>query len=88
MMRAMRTTVTIEDDIAARLESLRRERGLSFKEALNDTLRAGLQGRQRVKPYKLPTYDMGPPLVDLTKALQLAAELEDEEIIRKMQLGK
>jgi hypothetical protein len=31
---------------------------------------------------------MGVPLVNLDKALQLAGELEDLEIIRKMRLGK
>ena len=84
----MRTTVTIDDDLAIRLETLRRERGFTFKEALNSTLRAGLEGGRRRTPYRTPTFDMGVPLVDLTKALQLAAELEDEEIIRKLRLGK
>jgi hypothetical protein len=38
----------------------------------------------------MPTYDLGDvrPGIDLTKALQLAAELEDEEIVRKLQLRK
>jgi predicted CoA-binding protein len=38
--------------------------------------------------YTFPTYDTGVPRVDLTKALQLAADLEDQEIIRKMMLRK
>jgi hypothetical protein len=84
----MRTTVTIDDDIAVRLEKVRRERGLTFKQAINDTLRVGLGGGPAPAPYKMQTYKMGPPLVDLTKALSLAAELEDEEIIRKYRLGK
>ncbi len=33
------------------------------------------------------TFDCGPPLVDLTKANQLAGELEDQEIIAKMRRG-
>lgn len=33
------------------------------------------------------TFDLGPPLVDLTKANQLAGELEDAEIIAKMRRG-
>ena len=84
----MRTTVTIDDDIAIRLETLRRERGLTFKEALNQALRAGLANGRRPQPYTLPTFSMGPPRVDLTKALQLAAALEDEEILRKLRLGE
>jgi hypothetical protein len=84
----MRTTLTIDDDIAIRLETLRRERGLTFKEALNQTLRAGLANGRRPERYTLPTFNMGPPRVDLTKALQLAAALEDEEILRKLRLGE
>jgi hypothetical protein len=38
----MRTTVTLDDDLAIRLEQLRAERGVSFKEALNDVIRRGL----------------------------------------------
>jgi prevent-host-death family protein len=33
------------------------------------------------------TFNMGVPLVDLTKANQLAGELEDQEIIAKMARG-
>lgn len=40
-------------------------------------------------PVRFATYAMGQqPAVDLTKALRLAAELEDEEIARKLALGK
>jgi prevent-host-death family protein len=43
-------------------------------------------------PLKIPkfvqrTFDMGVPLVDLTKANQLAGELEDMELIAKMARG-
>jgi hypothetical protein len=38
----MRTTVTLDDDLAIRLEQFRAERGLSFKEALNNVIRRGL----------------------------------------------
>ena len=37
-----------------------------------------------IPPFIQRTFDMGEPLVDLTKANQLAAELEDEELIEKM----
>jgi hypothetical protein len=87
----MRTTITLEPDVAARLQRLVRERSMTFKEAVNSTLRAGLEADQTAghrAPYVLKTFHMGPPLVDLTKANQLAAALEDEEVIRKMTLGK
>ena len=38
----MRTTLTIEDDVAVRLERLRRERDTNLKDVVNDALRQGL----------------------------------------------
>ncbi len=38
----MRTTLTLDDDVAAALERLRKTRKLSLKRAVNDTLRRGL----------------------------------------------
>jgi hypothetical protein len=86
----MRTTVTLDPDLAARLKALARERGVTFKEALNSALRRGLsEGDEKARPYRQRTYTMGVrPGIDLTKALQLAAELEDEEIVRKLELRK
>lgn len=37
----------MEDDVAARLEDLRRKTGESFKDAINETLREGLLARER-----------------------------------------
>jgi len=34
--------VTLDDDLAVRLEQRRAERGMTFKEALNDAVRRGL----------------------------------------------
>lgn len=41
----MRTTLTIDDDIAAALERLRRTEDKSLKEVVNRTLRRGLERR-------------------------------------------
>lgn len=86
----MRTTVTLDPDIAARLNRLAVERGTSFKATMNATLRAGLEaGTSVAKPYREATLNLGvQPGVDLTKALRLAAELEDEETVRKLELRK
>lgn len=46
----MRTTVTLDDDVAAGVEQLRRERGVGLSEALNEIARAGLVGRARTTP--------------------------------------
>ena len=39
----MRTTLTLEDDVAAALERLRRTRNASFKDLINEALRRGLK---------------------------------------------
>ncbi len=65
-----------------------RDRGLSFKQALNEAIRAGAR-RQRVRSeFRTRTFHMGPPALPLDKALRLAAELEDEELIRKLAARK
>jgi ribbon-helix-helix CopG family protein len=91
MMPRMRTTVTLDPDVAAKLKEETRKRGISFKEALNSSVRRGLErGEAKPRPYRLPPPQrMGArPGVNLDKALQLAGELEDAEIMRKLQLGK
>ncbi|MDQ6910888.1 MAG: antitoxin [Actinomycetota bacterium] len=85
----MRTTVTLDADVAALLDKAMRERRVTFKQALNDAIRRGLRAgprRSRI-PWTTPS-DMGTPTVNLDKALQVAGELEDEDIIRKTRLGK
>jgi len=87
----MRTTVTLDPDLAAKVRSLARERGISFKEALNSSLRRGLvSGTAGSKqPYRLASRRLGlRPGVDLEHALRLAGELEDAETIRKLELRK
>jgi len=85
----MRTTVTLDEDIAAKLKTLCRERRISFKEAINSTLRAGFGQGRKPKPFRQKTYDLRVrPGVDLDQALELVAALEDEEILRKLELRK
>jgi hypothetical protein len=88
----MRTTVRIDDDLLRDLKQRARSEKTSLAKLVNETLRRGLaaasQSKSRKIPYREKTYSMGPPLVDLTKALALAAQLEDEEIIKKLALGK
>lgn len=86
----MRTTVTLDPDVAAKLKAVARERGISFKQALNQAVRAGLGGQRRsTRRFEQPTQAMGlRPGFDLDKARGLAAALEDEEIVRKLELRK
>jgi hypothetical protein len=90
MMPLVRTTITLDPDLAARLKKLAAERGTSFKATVNAAIRAGLDaGRPRARRYEEQTRRLGVrPGVDLTKALRLAAELEDEAAIRELELRK
>jgi hypothetical protein len=65
-----------------------RERGLTFKEALNYAIRLGLgPDAQPVRSYTTPSR-LGPARVDLVKALGLAASFEDEAIARRLTEGR
>ncbi|WP_428342549.1 antitoxin [Mycobacterium sp.] len=83
----MRTTVTLDSDVELRLQQLMRSRSLTFKEAINSALRTGL-GITRSADVVFDVFDLGEPLVDMTHASRLAAALEDEEIARKLAVGR
>lgn len=85
----MRTTVTLDPDVEARLREVARERGVSFKEALNNAIRAGLMTSRGTREYRTPSRSLGlRPGVSLDKALQLAADLEDAEIVHGLERGR
>jgi hypothetical protein len=86
----MRTTVTLDPDVAEQLKGFARRRNLSFKAALNTAIRAGLASeRGSARSYQVPARPMGLRAgADLTRALGIAEALEDEEIVRKLELRK
>jgi hypothetical protein len=84
----MRTTVTLDPDTDAMVRRLMRERGLTFKQALNTAIRSGAAPTRRPRRIATPTFDMGAPAVPLDKALRIAADLEDEELVRKLAVRK
>lgn len=62
-----------------------RERGLSFKDAVNEAIRAGLgSARVESRAFTRPRA-LGPARVDLTKALTVAANLEDDALARRLE---
>jgi predicted DNA-binding ribbon-helix-helix protein len=89
-MERMRTTVTLDDDLVALLKQSARERDMPFSRVLNEAVRAGLGGSAvRAKPYRMRPSDLGVRArVEVTKALALAAELEDAEIAHKLEQGR
>ena len=83
----MRTTVSLDDDVVALLRRVMKRRGVSFKTALNDAVRSGAEGPSAAAPFQTRTADLGVPAVNLDRALQLAAELEDDELLRRQRRG-
>jgi hypothetical protein len=86
----VRTTVTLDEDVAAKLRQVSRERGVSFKAALNGAIRLGLSAAAPpARSFRVHALPLGVrPSVDLDKALNLAGEVEDSEILRKFELRK
>lgn len=73
--------------MAAQLKRRAQQQGMSFKEALNAALRAGLGGGIDREPFVQATASLGlRPGIDLDRAGQLAVELEDAERVRKLEL--
>lgn len=90
----MRTTLTVDDDLMKELKDAAHREGLPLKQLVNRALRRGLRALDEgaaAKPYRCPTFSMGVPApgtIDLDKALAIAAELEDEETAREIELRK
>ncbi|MEA2937503.1 MAG: hypothetical protein QOC56_1007 [Alphaproteobacteria bacterium] len=79
----MRTTLTIDDDVAAALERLRKSRDASLKEVVNDILRRGLrdiyQPPKRRKPFRTRTANLGGSKIgSLDNIAEVLAVLEGE----------
>jgi hypothetical protein len=93
MMQNMRTTLTIDDQLAKALKEAAQRSDKSFKDIVNETLRAGLMVQRalpKAKLYKVKPTSLGgvKPGIDLVKALALADQLEAEELVRKLQMKK
>lgn len=73
----MRTTLTLDDDVATLLKKEARKSGEPFKQVVNDTLRRGLTaGRQPArKPFKVKPINLGLPR-DFDKVEDLLEYLE------------
>jgi len=59
----MRTTLTIDDDVAAMLEQLRKKRGAGLKDIVNEALRRGLRELEMSPkprtPFRTRSVDLG-----------------------------
>lgn len=76
----MRTTISLDDDVTARLKQMRK--GRSFKELINTVLRAGLdrleQGVESGTPYSIQPVEGKPRRTDLDNVAELIAETESD----------
>jgi len=83
----MRTTVTLDKDVERLLRETQHRLRKSFKQVLNDALRAGLSGRPlnaKAPRFVLKTKSMGLRAgIDFTSLNKLADELETESIVTK-----
>lgn len=79
----MRTTLTLEDEVAVRLERLMKARGLGLKQAVNEVLRSGLaaidEGTRTPRPlFRQTTFRMEPLVGDLDDIGEVLARAEGE----------
>jgi len=88
----MRTTLTLDPDLAEALRKKAHRGRKSFKQVVNEALRAGLvaQAAPPGRRYRLKPVSLGgvAPGVDLDRALRLADALEDDALARKLELRK
>jgi hypothetical protein len=85
----MRTTVTLDPDAERIIRDWMRERGVSFKRAINDAIRAGRAKQSSPRKFKQKTFSLGAEqYFRWDKALAVADAIENEELSRKLALRK
>jgi hypothetical protein len=71
----MRTTLTLDDDVAAAITRIRNERGIGISEAVNDLVRAGLTVRKTRRRFRQRTAGLSLQ-VDVTNVAEALEQLE------------
>jgi hypothetical protein len=77
----MRTTLTIDEDVAAKLKTIARRSGLAFRQVVNDTLRRGLARPAPAaarQPFTVHARDLGAlrPGLNLDNVAELLEQVE------------
>jgi hypothetical protein len=77
----MRTTLTLDDDVAAKLKAESRRTGRPFRDIVNDTLRRGLASRRVIAsrhPFTVAARDLGNlrPGLSLDNVAELIEQVE------------
>ena len=88
----MRTTLTLDPDVAQELKARMAGRKASFKEVVNETLRQGLAAKPKSKQaevFRVEARSLGlKPGIDPNKLNQLLDELEAQEFVSKMRRSR
>lgn len=84
----MRTTIDLDDSLLRRLRDAAHREGVPFRTLLHRVIQRGLEAPHATgaDAYVAPSFAMGhvPPEVSLVKALQLAASLDDAEVVHEL----
>jgi hypothetical protein len=77
----MRTTLTLDEDVAAKLKTESQRAGRPFREIVNETLRRGLESRRATaqqRAFKVTTRDLGnlKPGLSLDNVAELIEHVE------------
>jgi hypothetical protein len=78
----MRTTLTLDDDVAAKLKAESRRAGRPFRDIVNETLRRGLAMRRTAtaqrQAFRIPVRDLGnlKPGLSLDNVAEVVEQLE------------
>jgi len=78
----MRTTLTLDEDVAVQIKRLLRDRDATLKDVINDALRRGLQAGAQPKPrkpYRMKTFDGGEFLFPIDNVAEALAYAEGED---------
>jgi len=78
----LRTTLSLDDDVAVQLERLRRARNASLKDLVNEALRRGLRDmaapQKKRQPFRTRAFQMGKPLINIDNVAEALAYLDGE----------
>ena len=87
----MRTTLTIDDDLANSLKEQARQRKVPLRQVVNDALRRGLEQETNgdKPPYRVRSLNLGlRPGIDETNLRHIDEEMHDKELIERFHRPK
>lgn len=80
----MRTTITLDPDVEALVKQAMKETGRGLKAVVNDSLRELLEDRVATDEDLVPVFDLGEPLIDINRAIEILDEIEDAKLVEQM----